>query len=403
MQEDARHYAASVLQHLQQTDLKDSFCCYGTNDSVLIGIGRAASLNLIGSSSLDSVWSQISEFITANSNEFIFGFIGFDPANQLNKKIESYQQKMDLFVPDTVIRCSKSGCKVIKGDANIEDIKEYHPHKNQNSLPIQDIDKDALRKQYSKSVEKFINLIEKGSLERATLARKIPTHFTFDLSGTFTANHSRHSLARSFYFSNPHIAFAGQSPELLAEGNTRLFSTHKLSGTQAKNNSHTIAEQISSFQSSPRIISEHQSAIVSIEKSLLDLGPLNATKFKVMELPTLFHGWSTFETRPSVGTSIANCLRAIIPYGVNPLEQGFELLAQHENFCRGPYYGLAGCITPDGDFSFTQVLRSVFRDADGSYLMAGAAITSQSTAEIETAETCTKLVGIQVFEKNTDI
>jgi len=399
MQEDARHYAASVLRHLQQTDLKDSFCCYGTKDNILIGIGRAASLNPADSNSLDLVWSQISDFITANSNEYIFGFIGFDPANQLNKNIKSHKQKIDLFVPDTVIRCNKSGCKLIKGDVSINNIKDLRLIKNQKNIPAQDIDNEQLRKQYSKSVKKFISLIEKGSLERATFARKIPSRLTFDLCGTFTANHSQHALARSFYFSNSQIAFAGQSPELLAEGNTRSFSTHKLSGTQAKNNSHSIARQVSSFQSNQRIIAEHQSAIVSIEKSLLDLGTVNATKFKVMELPTLLHGWSTFETRPNAGTSITNCLRAITPYGINPLKQGFELLAQHESFCRGPYYGLAGCITPDSDFSFTQVLRSAFRDSNGSYLMAGAAITAQSTAEIETAETCTKLYGIKVFEK----
>ena len=81
------------------------------------------------------------------------------------------------------------------------------------------------------------------------------------------------------------------------------------------------------------------------------------------------------------------------------MEQGFKLLAEHEDFCRGPYYGLVGCITADGIFSFTQVLRSAYTDNNSSYLMVGAAITSMSTPELEAEETNSKLFGVQVYER----
>ena len=52
-------------------------------------------------------------------------------------------------------------------------------------------------------------------------------------------------------------------------------------------------------------------------------------------------------------------------------------------------------------FSFVQVLRAAFTDVESSYVMVGAAITVHSTPEIELQETCAKLGGIKVFEKNT--
>lgn len=401
MHGNARSYAASVIELLKLAPLNNTFFCYGTQNSVLIGIGRESSLKLTDTSTLDAVWASINEYIEANDKKYILGFIGFDPSNILNKKIENYQQKIDLFVPNTVIECKASGCTVLKGKADIKDICDWPGSIKINPVDIDELDHIELRNQYAESSSHFIAAIQKGQLERATFARKIISDKTFDLSGTFVSDHSQHELSRSFYFSNNYIAFAGQSPELLAEGNTRLFATHKLSGTYAKEDVSSTVELASRFQNDQRIISEHQSSITTIEKSLVKIGTVKVTKFKVMELPTLLHGWSEFITRPRIGSTVVDCLRSIFPFGVNPVKQGFELLAQHEDFFRGPYYGLAGGIFPGGEFSFTQVLRSAFVDRSGSYLMAGAAITQNSTPELETAETCSKLKGVQVFERGS--
>lgn len=402
MHGDARRYAASILKHLELTPLKDSFSCYGTHNSVLIGIGRDSSLGQVKTDSLDDVWAYINNYIEANTNEYIFGFIGFDPANQLNKIVTDYQQKIDLFVPETVIECNQSGCTVRKGKIDTTTISELPDLQSTNPVDISELDQAELRGQYAESASCFIDAIQAGLIERATLSRKISTPREFDLAGTFISDSSSHLLARSFYFSSQHIAFAGQSPELLAEGNTGCFATHKLSGTCAKTENTSITDLVSRFRADHRIITEHQSAISTIKDSLGQLGTVKATEFEVMELPTLLHGWSQFVTRPNKRATVADCLRRIFPFGVKPVERGFKLLAQHENFCRGPYYGLTGCILPGGEFSFTQVLRAAFIDNAGSYLIAGAAITQNSTPEIEVAETCTKLSGVQVFEHAND-
>ena len=396
---DARRYAAAIIERLELASLKSTFCCYGTQHSMLLGIGRESSLEVHDTSNFETIWASIQHYIEANAKDYIFGFIGFDPANTLHKKIEHYQQKIDLFVPGTIIECNESGCKVLKGDPGIQDIDTITNSLQMNPINISTLDRSEFRKQYARSVSHFIAAIEKGTLKRATFARKIPSDKTFALSGTLTSDRSQHPVARSFYFSNNHIAFAGQSPELLAEGNARAFATHKLSGTYAKDDNVTTSELISRFQNDRRIIAEHHSSITTIEATLATIGAVEVVKFKVMELPTLIHGWSEFHTRSKTDITVADCLRSIFPFGVNPVEQGFALLAQHEDFCRGPYYGLTGCILPDGEFSFTQVLRSAFIDHDGSYLMVGAAITKNSTPELETSETHSKLLGVEVFEQ----
>lgn len=408
---DARQQAAAILKRLKQTRLKDSFCCYGTQDRTLIGIGRASSLELTKTDTLDAIWSSINSYIEENTDNYIFGFIGFDPANQLDKLTEDYRQKIDLFVPEVVIKCDAERCTVERGiastdilsatlqPANIAATKTFPETKKTSPIDIPKLDRTELRDSYAKSVACFIEEIHAGTLERATLARKINTDRNFDLSRTFMTDRSRHECARSFYFSSENVSFAGQCPELLAEGSTKSFTTNKLSGTYSRNDDLSIAELSSRFQNDERIIAEHQSSIFSLEVSLEDIGTVESTKFQVMELPTLLHGWSNFITRPKEKTTIADCLRSIFPFGVKPMEQGFKLLAEHEDFCRGPYYGLVGCITADGIFSFTQVLRSAYIDNNSSYLMVGAAITALSTPELEADETHSKLSGLEVFDR----
>lgn len=396
---DARRLAASIIAQLKNTAPAPVFCAYGTQQRVLIGLGRESGLEITDTDNYDALWQNISQYIEDNADTYVFGFIGFDPANQLNKHVDDIHQKIDLFVPETVIECTPSGHSILKGNINISSTSEWQDDKHVDPIDINTFDLPAARARYADSVSEFIHAIREGNIVRATLARKIISPVNFELAGTFVADNSRHELSRSFYFSNAHIAFAGQCPELLAEGNIRSFETHKLSGTCSRANTMPIEELKTAFLADQRIVNEHRSSLTTIEDSLLELGPSEVVKFQVMVLPTLLHGWSKFVTRPDNSICIADCLRSIFPFGVKPVEQGFELIAQHENFCRGPYYGLVGCISPQGEFSFTQVIRSAFVDRANSYIIAGAAITQGSTAELEVAETCTKLTGIQVFER----
>jgi len=397
MYSDARLGAAVIIERIRRYYSESCFCCYGTADSVLIGIGRESSLNLARADTLDAVWAGINEYLEANINEYILGFIGFDPSDKLKKEIESSRQKIDLFVPDTVVEARRDGYRVLKGDFDVEGINGQTLPVNTIPIDIAKLDKDEPRDRYARSVADIINAIQAGLIERVTLARKIKSDHEFDLAGTFLSDQGHHELARSFYFSNESIAFAGQSPELLACGNVKSFTTHKLSGTCAKKGDLPVVEAASRFLKDHRIIAEHQSAIATIEDVLNKLGAVESNKFGVMELPTLLHGISEFTTRPEGPVTVSDCLRAIFPFGVKPMEQGLSLLGQHEDFCRGPYYGLVGCILPDGEFSFSQILRSAFVDHDSSFIITGAAITHHSTPEIELAETCTKLSGIRVF------
>lgn len=71
-----------------------------------------------------------------------------------------------------------------------------------------------------------------------------------------------------------------------------------------------------------------------------------------------------------------------------PKVRAMDLIESHEQMRRGVYSGAVGYITPDGDFDFNVVIRSLLYNAEKPYLaaMVGGAITSGSNPESEYEE-----------------
>ncbi len=79
-----------------------------------------------------------------------------------------------------------------------------------------------------------------------------------------------------------------------------------------------------------------------------------------------------------------------------PKVRAMELIEQYEKTKRGLYSGAVGYITPDGNFDFNVVIRSIVYNASSCYLsfQAGSAITARSVPENEYEECLLKSKGM---------
>lgn len=80
-----------------------------------------------------------------------------------------------------------------------------------------------------------------------------------------------------------------------------------------------------------------------------------------------------------------------------------ELIEQYEQTRRGIFSGAVGYITPNGDFDFNVVIRSIMYNDSSKYLsfQAGSGITFYSQAEQEWEECLLKAEAIKkVLENN---
>ncbi|PID89409.1 MAG: hypothetical protein CSB01_02115 [Bacteroidia bacterium] len=80
-----------------------------------------------------------------------------------------------------------------------------------------------------------------------------------------------------------------------------------------------------------------------------------------------------------------------------PKIRAMKLIEQYESTKRGLYSGAVGYITPQGDFDFNVVIRSILYNATNKYLsfMVGGAITMQSNPEKEYEECLLKAKAIR--------
>jgi para-aminobenzoate synthetase component 1 len=86
-----------------------------------------------------------------------------------------------------------------------------------------------------------------------------------------------------------------------------------------------------------------------------------------------------------------------------PKIKAMELIDRYESARRGLYAGTAGFFTPDGDFDFNVVIRSILYNRSARYLscQAGSAITYDARGESEYEECLLKARAMrEVLEGN---
>ena len=86
--------------------------------------------------------------------------------------------------------------------------------------------------------------------------------------------------------------------------------------------------------------------------------------------------------------SFTEILKSMFPMGSMtgaPKVSAMKLIEQYESTKRGLYSGAVGYISPDGDFDFNVVIRSILYNSENKYLsfMVGSAITDKAQAEQE--------------------
>lgn len=126
--------------------------------------------------------------------------------------------------------------------------------------------------------------------------------------------------------------------------------------------------------------------------------------FGVYSFPQVHQMISTITGELKEGIDLSDILRASFPMGSMtgaPKRRVMELIEQYEQTKRGIYSGAVGYISPEKDFDFNVVIRSILYNATNQYLsyLVGGGITFYSDPEKEYAECLLKAEAIkQVLE-----
>ncbi|RYG35873.1 MAG: anthranilate synthase component I family protein, partial [Chitinophagaceae bacterium] len=122
--------------------------------------------------------------------------------------------------------------------------------------------------------------------------------------------------------------------------------------------------------------------------------------YGIYSFPQVHQMISTISGELKKELSFADIIKATFPMGSMtgaPKKRVMQLIEQYETTKRGIFSGAIGYLSPEGDFDFNVVIRSILYNATAQYLsfQAGSAITFYSEPEQEWEECLLKAAAIR--------
>ncbi|MBJ7536587.1 salicylate synthase [Marinomonas sp. C1424] len=273
--------------------------------------------------------------------------------------------------------------------------KEFNASANGVSIPDSE--------EYKQWVNSSLTEIEKGTLEKVILSRKLKLDFSPDFVATWLRGRTENTPARSFSLNLGGWQASGFSPELvMSVDKNRIVTTEPLAGTRRRDG--ILAEDLSRFNELYRDPKETHEHAISVYLATNELKAVcnepsivvrqfmeRKERGSVQHLASTVCGELKDELNP--WDAFASLFPSVTASGI-PKKPAFKEIRRNEVESRGLYAGAILRISHDGTFDAALVLRSLLGHKGKSWLQAGAGIVSHSTPERELTETTEKLSSV---------
>lgn len=190
------------------------------------------------------------------------------------------------------------------------------------------------------------------------------------------------------------------SPERYLQKTSNKIVTMPMKGTARKsNNNEENIKILSNMLSSQKERAENITTVEEIRKQLLSISSQTSINTEELcsgyDFPNIFQMVSTLSAELMSDKTWFDAIISTFPMGSMtgvPKTKAIDLIEQFEPNNRSLFSGSIGYITPNKDFDFNVVIRSLFYDEKNKKLSfwAGSAITSSSVGEDEYKECLTK-------------
>jgi para-aminobenzoate synthetase component I len=369
------------------------------------GVRRKVSANA------GNVLGELEKFI-ADKPAWLFGHLGYDLKNEIEKIPANHIDAIgfpDLFFfePQILIRLSANEIVIEADDPKtiFRQIESEQP--DNDAAPFSgNIQSRISREEYIAIINKLKRHIIRGDCYEINFCQEF---FSIDAPIDPVAVYRKLSAISP----NPFSALYREgdkwlicaSPErfLKKEGSTIL--SQPIKGTSKRHSADKdkdAATREELFQSA-KDRSENVMVVDLVRNDLSKICKEGSVRvdelFGIYSFPQVHQMISTVTGELPDGTSIAEIIRAVFPMGSMtgaPKKRVMELIEEYEKSKRGIFSGALGYISPDGDFDFNVVIRSILYNEKTRYLSfpAGSGITFYSDAEKEWDECLMKAAAI---------
>ena len=384
-----------------------------SNDgSSILAFGAMDSLIADEFNSLD----LLADFIKRNSSNYLFGSINYNVKNEIeclesSKKDETDFPKVIFYVPKCVVRIDHENFEFLQGDKNAENFEflnyflEEETDRSFHDFTI--IWKSRTPKnKYVNNVNRIKELIRQGEIYELNycqeyFAENVPIDYPLDFY--FKLNEITKAPFSAYFQFDRHHVFCG-SPERFLKKERKKIISQPIKGTARRSKDSTKDNLLKNeLKNNPKERAENIMIVDLVRNDLSKIAEKNSVCVEelceIYTFETVHQMISTVSCIARDSISFTDVIKATFPMGSMtgaPKLRAMEIIDELEDFSRGIYSGSIGYITPDGDFDFNVVIRSMVYNSQKKYLSCavGGAITLDSDPEQEFQECQTKIARI---------
>ena len=369
-------------------------------------------------------FEQLKEY-QSYTKDYLFGYLSYDLKNDaeaLNSKNFDGLQFPDLyfFQPQKIIFIKNneiifSYLRMVDDEIeddfeqiiNGETFQEMSKHDNNLKVKLR-IHKD----EYHAKVTKVIDHIKRGDIYEANFCQEFYVeNATINPLDTYNQLNKISQPPFATYFKNDELFLLSASPERYIRKEGNKIISQPIKGT-AKRFVDVIEDEKAAFDLA-RDEKERSENIMIVDLVRNDLSrTAKKGSVKVEELCKVYSFKQVHQLISTVVSEIkedihpVDVIRDTFPMGSMtgaPKISAMQIIEDLEETKRGLYSGSVGYFTPDGDFDFNVVIRSILYNEEKKYISysVGGAITAKSTPEKEYEECLLKAKAMKFVLTNS--
>lgn len=349
---------------------------------------------------------KLDQFYSEN-NDWIFGHLGYDLKNEIENLNSNHTNKVGfndifLFIPDVVVSVERLQLTIYSVNKNPEAIfneifSQEHKQHNKSSSSKANIQSALTKQEYVDAVKKIQQHILRGDCYELNFCQEFfAENISIDPLATYTKLVEISPTPFSCFYKLESKYLLCASPErFLSKSGDTIFS-QPIKGTAPRNaNIDLDNREKENLSVNKKEQSENVMIVDLVRNDLSKIckeGSVNTEElFAIYSFPQVHQMISTVKGELNTEVSFAEIIRATFPMGSMtgaPKRSAMQLIEQCEKTKRQLFSGSIGYITPNKNFDFNVVIRSIFYNAEISFLnyLVGSAITFYADAEKEYEE-----------------
>ncbi len=410
----------STLQTINIEGLNEHFdkiCIFDSNEndnnkkhlssSKLIAVGATQEF-LIDQSK--NILQDLQQFYDSKKG-WLFGYLSYDLKNEIEALTSKNTDKLGFsvlyfFSPKVVLQIENTVVSLFYDDEfvsekeakNVFDIAFLQ--KEETSSPATqkiEIQSKITKEEYVDSVNKLKEHIQNGDIYEINFCQEFYVENssinTIDIYKKLNAI-SGAPFSAYCKFGTHYLMCASPERFLKKQGN-KLISQPIKGTTKRSNNSEKDEQLKNELLHNEKERSENVMIVDLVRNDLSRIAKRGSVKveelFGIYTFKQVHQMISSISCDIRETVSFTEILRSMFPMGSMtgaPKVSAMKLIEEYESTKRGLYSGAVGYISPEGDFDFNVVIRSILYNSENNYLsfMVGSAITDKAQAEQEYEE-----------------